>query len=225
MTWIRLRAIGLSAWCSFFVWLWVSGEMVRYLGPRTYWVIPFGAITLGIAAIAHVPLLARAGAEAGPRDLGALAIVVAPILLVVAVPSPQLGTLAASRRTTFGGGGGPVLAVPQGEPGRLSFADLHHGSRSPAYARLAGLVEGRELSLTGFVTDSDDKHISLTRFYVSCCAADAMPYTARILTGHTGGYPEGQWLRVRGHVIQDRAGYAVDAVSVEPVEEPRDPYL
>ena len=113
MSWIRLRAIGLSAWCAFFVWLWVSGEMVRYLGPRTYWVIPFGAITLGIVAVAHIPLLGRAGASAGRRELGALAMILAPILLVVAVPSPQLGTLAASRRTTFGGGGGPVLAVPK----------------------------------------------------------------------------------------------------------------
>ena len=41
-----IRALALVAWASVFAWLWITGESVRYLGPRTQWVVPVGAIWL-----------------------------------------------------------------------------------------------------------------------------------------------------------------------------------
>ncbi|MQA99020.1 MAG: hypothetical protein GEU78_01795 [Actinobacteria bacterium] len=226
---IAVRFVLLLAWASFLAWLWFSGEMVRYLGPRTYWVIPFGALTLGGAALAHLPWLRGGPSEPVRRsDLVSGLIVVAPLLLVLAVPQPDLGSLAASRKASFGGGGGPALIVPgAGHDGEVAFIDLSYANESEEYALKAGVVEDEIVHLTGFVSEVSPDRVRLTRFYVSCCAADAVPYSADILLSpRMGGYSQDQWLRVRGRIAKDDDGrYVVEPTMIEPVAGPRDPYL
>lgn len=226
---IAVRFVLLFAWAGFFTWLWFSGEMVRYLGPRTYWVIPFGALTLGAAALAHIPWLRGDRDEPVRRsDLVSGVIVIAPLLLVLAVPRPDLGSLAVSRKASFGGGGGPALAVPGAEDdGEVQFIDFHYANESEEYALKAGVVENEIVHLTGFVTDVASDRLRLSRFYVSCCAADAVPYSAEVMrSSRMTGYEKDQWLRVRGRIATDDDGkYVVEPTMIEPVTEPRDPYL
>ena len=167
---LALRAFVLAAWAGFFAWLWFSGERSRYLGPRTYWVVAFGAIALGLAALAHIGVIrGRDRRPDGLQLLGA-SVMVLPMLLVIIIPSPNLGALAASRKIS----GGVAAFLPAPEPnGEVSFRELHYAADSPEYAARAGVVEGMPIELTGFVTH--DGGMNLTRFYVSCCAADAIP--------------------------------------------------
>jgi uncharacterized repeat protein (TIGR03943 family) len=224
-----LRAFQLFAWSAFMGWLWLSGEMVRYLGPRTYWVIVFGTITLGLAALAHVPWLGRGPGQPIRRpDLVAASIVLAPLLIVLAVPRPDLGSLAASRKASFGGGGGPALLVPGAEhDGVVQFIDFYYANLSEEYALKSGVVEGETVRLVGFVTKVEPGRLGLTRFYVSCCAADAVPYSAELVVSDRAvGYEENDWLRVGGEIAKDDRGrYVVETTMIEPVPEPRDPYL
>jgi uncharacterized repeat protein (TIGR03943 family) len=226
---IALRFFLLLAWAAFLSWLWFSGETVRYLGPRTYWVIPFGVLTLGGAAAAHIPWLRPGpGKPVGRSELVSALIIIAPLLIVLAVPQPRLGSLAASRKASFGGGGGPALIVPGAEhDGEVAFIDFYYANESEEYALKSGVVEDEIVHLTGFVTESKPSRIRLTRFYVSCCAADAVPYSADIvLSERVAGYDENQWLRVRGRVAKDDEGrYVVEPTMIEPVTEPKDPYL
>ena len=226
---IALRATLLGLWASFLAWLWVTGETVRYLGPRTYWVIPFGTIVLGLSALAHLPWLrSTIPTRPGRADLISAVVVIAPLLMVIAVPTPSLGSLAASRKASFGGGAGPALAVPSAQrDGEVSFIDFYYGNRSERYAALAGLVEGEIVTLTGFVTEVGSDRLQLSRFYVSCCAADAIPYSADILlSDRAAGFSEDDWLRVRGRIVHDERGlFVVEPTMMEPVAEPRDPYL
>jgi uncharacterized repeat protein (TIGR03943 family) len=226
---ITVRFLLLLAWAAFLAWLWFSGEMVRYLGPRTYWVIPFGAITLGASAIAHLPWLrSERGGPVRRSDLVSALIVIAPLLLVLAVPQPDLGSLAASRKASFGGGGGPALIVPGAEhDGEVTFIDFYYANGSEEYALKAGVVEDEIVHLTGFVTNVAPGRLRLSRFYVSCCAADAVPYSADILgSERMAGYEEDDWLRVRGRIAKDDEGrFVVEPTMIEPVGEPDDPYL
>ena len=34
-----LRLLVLWGWTLFLLWLWLTGEVLRYLGPRTQWVV------------------------------------------------------------------------------------------------------------------------------------------------------------------------------------------
>ena len=230
---IALRGGILGAWAAFFIWLWLSGEMSRYLGPRTYWVIPFGAVTLGGAALAHV-YLAR---STSPRhiayaDVGRSVLLIVPLIAAVMVPNADLGALAASRKAT---GAGLALAnVPTGDdvdpienPG---FKDVHYADESDRYARATGVVPGKEVILVGFVSEDGGDFagsFDLTRFYVSCCAADAIPYSVAIEppSDFSGSLKPDTWLRARGPLELRGDRLVVAATTLEAVPEPEDPYL
>ncbi|MDQ3981484.1 MAG: TIGR03943 family protein [Actinomycetota bacterium] len=224
------RGLTLACWAGFFAWLHVSGEKTRYLGPRTYWVVVFGAIVLGIAAGAHF-LTSKATAPRAleARDLGAVATLLVPLLAVAAVPSAELGALAASRKTS-GAGAAAVGAIAPPAPAageQLSFVDIHYASESESYAAEAGIAEGMEVELTGFVTHPAGLPagtLGLTRFQVSCCAADAVPYTIPLVMD-PAGKSDDTWLEVSGHLVVVDGVYALDPVRAEVVEAPADPYL
>jgi hypothetical protein len=44
-----LRGGVLALWAGFFIVLWTTGTSDRYLGSRTQWVVPFGAVVLTLA--------------------------------------------------------------------------------------------------------------------------------------------------------------------------------
>jgi putative membrane protein len=223
------RALALTLWSAFFGYLWASDEMVRYLGPRTYWVVPFGCLTLGAAAVAHFATLLRSKDSSRPSrsDLIGIAVLMVPIVAVVAVPGAELGALAASRKATGTGATAGLIAPPAFEAGRApNFIDVHFANSSEEYAASLGIGEGTELNLLGFVSEpsNDAGTFTLTRFYVSCCAADAIPYSVTVM-GDGTEYADDVWLRVRGSLEYDGKGYRLEAESVEEVEEPDSQYL
>lgn len=224
------RGITLGCWAAFFAWLHLSGEKARYLGPRTYWVVVFGAVVLGAAALGHLlPSRRVVSRRLEGRDLTAIAALLAPLLAVAAVPSAELGALAASRKSA-GAGAAAVgaIAPPAPESGEpLTFVDVHYASRSETYAAEAGVTEGMEMKLTGFVTHPrglPEGTLGLTRFQVSCCAADAVPYTVPVVTD-PGAWSDDTWLEVTGRVARLGGVYVLDPVATEVVDAPSDPYL
>jgi putative membrane protein len=224
-----LRMSVLGAWSLFLFWLWLSGEMTRYLGPRTLWVIVFGAIALGLAAVAHLPALRTGHATRPARgDVAGALILVLPILAVVLLPDAQLGAQAASRKASAGGfAAASLLPVPD-PSGEISFAEIHYASQSEEYAAEAGIVEGIEVELVGFVTQPKSSgDFSLTRFYVSCCAADAIPYSVPVQALSAAGAPaEDTWLRIEGSLVTgDASGFVLRADRMTPVSPPDEPYL
>jgi len=224
------RALVLTLWAAFFGYLWASDEMVRYLGPRTYWVVPFGCLTLGAAAAAHFVTLHRTK-DAGPpsrSDLIGIAVLMIPIVAVLAVPRAELGALAVSRKATGAGATAGLVAPPAPNEGRPpSFIDVHFANESDEYAATLGIGEGTGLSLVGFVSETGDPsgEFVLTRFYVSCCAADAIPYSVTVLPADQIEYPTNTWLKVAGSLESDGEEYRLSADSVQTVSQPENPYL
>ncbi|HEV2756233.1 MAG TPA: TIGR03943 family protein [Actinomycetota bacterium] len=224
------RGLTLACWAAFFTWLHVGGEKTRYLGPRTYWVVVFGAVVLGAAAAAHLLTLRTASPRRLDRgDAYALATLLLPLLVVAAVPSAQLGALAASRKTSGAGAAAVgVIAPPAPDAdGEVSFVDVHYASESDSYAAEAGIAEGMEVELTGFVTHPGglpSGTLGLTRFQVSCCAADAVPYTVPVATD-PGSRRVDEWLRVTGHLAVRDGVFVLDPVEITRVDAPSDPYL
>ena len=222
-----LRGVVLAVWAAFFGWLWLTGEVTRYLGPRTYWVVVFGCITLSLAAVGHLWGLRGRPFSPTRADLTGAAVLLLPLLAVLAIPNAQLGAQAASRKASAGGFAAAAL-VPLPEPGgEISFREIEYASESEEYAASAGVVAGMEVELAGFVTHPDDGAgtFSLTRFYVSCCAADAIPYSVPISVTALADRPDDSWVRVRGVLVDTGQGFVVDASAIEPIEPPQDPYL
>jgi uncharacterized repeat protein (TIGR03943 family) len=229
----RVRAVRgfvLLGWAGFFAYLYFSGEVSRYLGPRTYWVVPFGTIVLSLAALAHFITLRNANPRSFSwREAAGFLVLLLPVLAVLAVPKPDLGALAASRKTT----GGISAGVVRPEPGsnvEVRFLEINYAEESEEYAQAIGATEGSDVELLGFVSKDSggpEGTFGLTRFYVSCCAADAIPYTVSVEGSEAGGgeYSNDTWLTVKGTLEREGKDLVVAAESITKSEEPDDPYL
>jgi uncharacterized repeat protein (TIGR03943 family) len=230
MTLGRIKAAVLVAWAAFFIWLLASGEIYRYIGPRTYWVVIFGAVCLSSVAVLYGALAMGSQRErVSVRQALGLSILLVPIALVVLVPKPSLGSLAASRKLTGGGTAALALqpsALQAGE--QVSFQELSYASESAEYAASLGISDGYEVQLTGFVSDAETGvagAIALTRFSIFCCAADAVPFTVPVLAAGDASYQRDVWLSVEGAVFRRGERWVVEAVRIEEVDEPRNPYI
>lgn len=231
-----LRALVLLLWAGFFFYLWLSGASTKFIGPRTSWVVPFGAIALGLTAACQMVTIRRAaarkvGAESSgvkpgvkPGDALGMLLLITPMLVLVAVPDAGLGSLAASRKTSGEGIAGLTSILPPEDPDHeISFADIDWASESEEYAVKAGISEGLEMDLEGFVTGTGEGTFSLTRFYVSCCAADAVPYSVTVES--PDHYDDDTWLRVSGRLGRAGDEYVLIPDVIEPIDVPKDPYL
>ncbi|NYE18439.1 TIGR03943 family putative permease subunit [Microbacterium immunditiarum] len=84
--------------------------------------------------------------------------------------------------------------------------------------------DGDAVELTGFATPSEDGDFTLTRLVITHCVIDAQPAGLPVVTD--AEVPAtGQWVNVRGTVRAASDGLlVVDAASIEPIDEPGDPY-
>lgn len=228
-----VRGLVLGAWAALFVWLLASGEVYRYVGPRTYWVIIFGAITLIAATAFHF----KAGADGDSRplrvgDVLGLVAMVLPMLVLVLVPRPNLGALAASKKSVGGITGSVARAnPPPGElSGPISLEDIDYASESSEYAIAVGIEPGVKVRLVGFVTHPKKNNVatfSVTRFAIFCCGADAIPYSAPVDASALGidDLPDDQWVKLKGTLDKVGDTFVVRAAEIERIEEPQNPYL
>ena len=228
MTRASLIATVVTAWGGFLAWFAASDTMVRFLGPRTYWVAWFGAAGLLGAGVMSLIGARGTGLRRATRgDIAGALVMLVPIVLVLVLPTPQLGAQAASRKAV--GVGALSTFVPLPEPGEeIGLEEIHYASLSSDYADSLGIVEGLDVELVGFVTHPGGVTVGdfgLTRFYISCCAADAVPYTVVVRPAAGEKFPDDTWLKVEGTLLRAGAGFVLDAVDIEPAEEPSAPYL
>lgn len=221
-----VMAATLFGWGAFLLWMALSNTMARFLGPRTYWVAWFGATTLLVSGLTtgwHA--LRSTGPRAGRADWAGVLLLVLPIALVLAMPTPQLGAQAASRKAVGVGALSSFVPPPTGSE-EIGLEEIHYAGMSREYADQVGIVEGAEVELTGFVTHPKSVTMgtfALTRFYISCCAADAVPYSVAIQADED--LIDDTWLRVSGTLQRDGEGFVVVPADIRPIEEPSTPYL
>jgi uncharacterized repeat protein (TIGR03943 family) len=168
----------------------------------------------------------------GPSRIAWL--LVGPILTIAVVVPRPLGSFAANRaaatlpapnRADLGPLPAPAVA---GGPVDLSLKDfvgraVYDQGRS---------LRGRAVRLEGFVTpDARGGGFLLTRFVVTCCAADARPIRVAI-RGLAPPWPAPDtWLQVTGtwrpepRGAEDQRPPALDATNLQPISPPASPYL
>jgi hypothetical protein len=169
-----LVCAALGAWASLFWFLLLSGRTALYLSSRTDWVVPVGALILSGAFVGRLfSLRVDAPEPLSARAAWGTAVIVLPVITVLALPPASLGAFAAVRRPSWGGGAF-TTGTSDVATGELSLLDVAGGLRSPSAMKALAQRAGEEVSFTGFVTrapgEAADEFV-LTRFVVSCCVA------------------------------------------------------
>jgi uncharacterized repeat protein (TIGR03943 family) len=227
-----LRLSTLLVWSGFLSWLMISGEVYRYIGARTRWVVVFGALLLALAALAQAravfPYKPVAGSVRLSRAdfLGVLTLLT-PIAIIVIIPTPMLGSEAVSRKAGYSVSAASTFAPVPDPTGEVSFSTINYASESTEYAAALGIAPGYEVTLTGFVTHPDNGRqgtFALTRFATFCCAADAVPYSVTV-RGRDADYPDDIWLTVSGFLVDERGEFVLRSENVIRIKEPENPYL
>jgi uncharacterized repeat protein (TIGR03943 family) len=213
------RGLALAAWGAFFAYLWLSGRATTYIGPKTAWVVTLGALTLPAVAFAYLWLGRHDRRSPSSKELGANLLLVAPILLALMVPAPSLGALAVKNKK-LRSSAVPVAAPADGE---IRLYEIAWAAESARYARVAGVQTGDAVDFVGFVSAAKPGRLELSRFFVTCCAADATAYTVDVTNAPK--LPNDTWVRVKGSLAgQPGAGLTVAAKSVTRVSQPANPY-
>lgn len=223
-----LAAVAIAAWAALFWFLILSARTSLYLSSRTAWVVPVGAAILTFALAGRLASL-RTGARESikPAEAAAIGLIVLPVIIVLALPPASLGSFAASRRSSLASGGF------SGDPGdistgRVTLIDVASGMRSQEGMKNLVARAGSPVSFVGFVARDDGMpadEFSLTRFVVSCCAADALTVQARVVGAPPGRFENDQWVRVQGRLYPLGREVLIDAHEVIEIERPQHPYL
>lgn len=91
---------------------------------------------------------------------------------------------------------------------------------------------GQKANINGFVVYPKDlpaNYLMLSRFVITCCAADAYPVSIPIkFTGDRQAYPQDSWLQVKGKaIVETLAGtrqFVIAASDIKPIPVPKNPY-
>ena len=225
-----LRAGALGAWAALFFWLLISGRASLYLSTRTSWVIPLGAI-LSTACLAGILASARVREvePIGWRAALSTAAIVLPVVVMVATPPVSLGAFAAGRRGALTlGPAGAATSPTDMAGGRIELVDVAGALRDRSAMRALVERAGSRVSWIGFVNREPGMpadEFFLTRFLVTCCAADAVSLQVRVVEAPPGEFRVDDWVRVDGSVYPLGSEVLVDASGVTKVPRPKRPYL
>ncbi len=208
-----------------------SDALLRYVRPASRpWVLLAG---VAIVLLAGWTLLSRTGPiEAASTDAHGHAaparaawLVLAPVVAILIVAPPALGSYSASRIPVQVAKPSDVHlpALPAGDPVRLSMGDFLTRSVWDDGRTLTS----RQVSLTGFVLHDEQHGFLLARLVITCCAADARPIEIGIQTA-TPTPPVDSWVTVTGEYAGSYPGDTylpvLKASTVTPVAEPANPY-
>jgi uncharacterized repeat protein (TIGR03943 family) len=157
----------------------------------------------------------HAGHRHGRFDVAWL--LVLPVLGLLLIAPPPLGTYAASRSGTAAAAV-PVSRLPplpEGDPTRISVLDY----AARAITDHGRTLRGRRVTMSGFLLAGDSGQWFLTRMVITCCAADASP----VKVGLTGDVPDdllvaGVWIEVVGRFTEQTTRDTVNDETIPYVQ-------
>jgi uncharacterized repeat protein (TIGR03943 family) len=236
------------------LWMGLTDAMLKYLKPSMRpWLVLAGAllVAVGVRGIVRVRQRERVAHHGGPGDDGADAhaghthhqgvgwLLVVPILVVLVLGQQSLGAFAAAHSSTRNlppysfDIAGEADSQDTSQP-ELQLVDVYLGAQQLGNR---GYLAQHAVRLRGFVTTSHDlgpNGFVLTRFLVSCCAADATPVSIAMVDGDHAPKP-GHWVEVTAqlepHYVAPGAASASDLPtttmrvhSITSIGEPSEPY-
>jgi uncharacterized repeat protein (TIGR03943 family) len=227
-----LRLALLATWSGCLLLVWLSGEVDRYLGPRTAWVVPFGGIalalaTLGYAAVSTDGPAARRGISR--REGLTVAALLVPVLVLFIFADATLGSLAASRKLSSRGIDATALVrrMAAGKA-QTSLLAINVAEDHPVLAAESGVRPGTVVRLRGFVMSprAPSGELTIARLFITCCVADAVALKAHVIgaPASAAGLRRDSWVEVDGVVVRRDGHVYVRAARIGAISPPGDPY-
>lgn len=239
LPWLDVWAI--AAWGILLLKYWLNGKLGLLIHPHYFWLAIVTAFALlVVSGLKGRELLRQRRATAPsfqhltlfpPGWSGALLLVTAIIGLLF-TPRVFASQIALQRGVT------ESVILTRSQP------QAFRSSRPPEERSLVDWVRtinvypepdsytGQKVNVQGFVihlASLPDQYLMLSRFVITCCAADAYPVGVPVLLPQSRkAYPPDTWLEVQGQMITENlAGkrqLTIQASSIQQIPEPKNPY-
>jgi uncharacterized repeat protein (TIGR03943 family) len=237
--WLDVFAI--ASWGILFLQYWVTGKLYLLIHPNY----------MGLTVVAGVALLALALWKAitltqRPRYRGDFAshitllptgwsstlLLATAILGLIITPKPFASQTAIQRGVTEA----PTLTrvKPQAFRGSSNTQDksIIDWVRTLTVYPEPDVYKGQKARVQGFVIHSPnlaDNYILISRFVLTCCAADAYPVSLPVkLSQSRNAYKPDTWLEIEGDMTTETLGgkrqLVINAKTLKPIPEPKNPY-
>ncbi len=235
--WIDTLALG--AWGFLMMRYWLSGQLGLLIHPNYFALTIAAGILLLLLASLNIQKLLRGDAQISVRHFTlfppgwmGMVLLVAALLGIGVTPQPFASETALQRGLQDAAlltRAQPQTFRPNTDPASRSLVDwvrtLDVYPEPDAYTDQPVLVQGFSVHIPNL----PDPYLMLTRFVITCCAADAYPIGLPVKLPQTRQtYPPDQWFEVSGHMItetlNDRRQLVIAAETLTPIPQPRNPY-
>jgi uncharacterized repeat protein (TIGR03943 family) len=237
LPWLDVLAI--AAWGILMLKYWLTGKLNLLIHPNYFWLVITGGLgLLVVSGLKALELLQRRRTKVTahitlfPPGFSSALLLATAIIGLLFTPRVFASQAALQRGVTDSLGA--TRSQPQAfrssvRPEERSLLDwvrtLNVYPEPDAYT-------GQKVKLQGFVIHPPElpqKYLLLSRFVITCCAADAYPVGLPVkLTQNRQVYPPDTWLEVQGQMITENLGgkrqLAIQASSLKPISEPKNPY-
>lgn len=252
LSWLQwlLDVAAISAWGILLLQYWLTGKMNLLLHPNYIWLAySAGFFLLGLAAIkvGQVGLrLINRFARRKPRlrmQLQHLSLFPpgwsSALLLAVALfglqftPQPFSSQMALDRGVT------ETLSMTRSQPQAFRASIKPETRTLIDWVRTLNVYPepdaytGQAVNVEGFVIhlpDVPENYLSIARFIITCCAADAYPVglPVKLPSGDRTAYKPDQWFRIEGKMITEtltgKRQLVIEASKLTSIPTPANPY-
>ena len=224
------RVAPIVGWGLVLAILLAGGRYRIFLRPEFGWLlaVSFALLCLLLVAVCIDPVWWRTAPRRSAARLGRVAVVFLPLVFIVLTKGYPLGAYAFDLKKLDASlpEVPEVAEPPEAADGPPVAVDL--GAIRSEFRRLYN----RRVQTVGSVARDEPAGpgtLSLFRFRITCCAADARPVSVAVWAEGTEAIREDAWVRATGRLrrvlVDGRGTPVIVAETVEPVEPPADPYL
>ncbi|MBE9160568.1 TIGR03943 family protein [Nodosilinea sp. LEGE 06152] len=223
----------------------VTGKLYLLLHPDYMWLAYLAMVLLlvmGVARVVQVWSSYRQRGVPAPRSQEHLALLPRQLSSVLLIAIAVFGLIYTPRpfasETAFQRGITDVLGQTRSRPQRFSLGGDAENRTIVDWVRTLNVYPepdayaGQRATVSGFVThipDWPDSFIMISRFVLTCCAADAYPVGLPVeLPAGTPRPAPDTWLEIKGTMqtttLNGKRQLAIGSATLTEIPEPRTPY-
>lgn len=235
--WLHTFALGF--WGALFLFYWRSGKLGLLIHPNYFGLsIAAGFVLLAIAALNLLRMSRRQLGWREPHQTLFSPLLMSSILLLAALmgfvitPKPFVSDTAIQR----GLQDDVIVAQVRPQSFRVNqsseMRSLIDWKRTLDVYPEPDAYVGQKVSVDGFAvhsTNLPEGYFTLTRFVITCCAADVYPVGLPVkFTQPKSTIPADRWFKVQGKMttetLNGKRQAVIQASAIQPIPEPKNPY-
>lgn len=221
-----LPALTYITWLNAYYWLLEDGRYKAFIQPKLWPLLVLALILLLAFSAAFFSQFSLKSMAAIQFDAWIkAAILIVPVVFLWSIYGQSLGADAFAKRLLDSGQSVSFKSTNSAEIPARAFS-----GNTTSLLDLILYTEkfnGKRIEIEGMVyrgAKADKNSFKLFRFAVACCAADALPFSIKVVTATEENLPNDTWVRVAGlfslETIKDKQVLSIIAEKILPIPVP-----